>query len=258
MTAPVAPGPAGRVDDLRGFITDMDGVVTDTAALHERAWKRLFDAYLQERRGDDAEPFTSADYDRYVDGRPRYDGAAAFLESRDIELPRGTPDDPPDRETVCGLGNRKNRHFRELVEDEGVTVLEDAVRWLRATARRGYPLAVVTSSRNGRRVLEAADLTDLFDARVDGLDGEERGLPGKPAPDYFLAAARELGVEPDVTGIAEDSRAGVEAGRRGGFGLVIGVTGGADGSGLRAAGADIVVDSLGELPLPPPVQAERP
>lgn len=241
---------ARRLEGLQAFIVDLDGVVTDTAGLHERAWKRMFDEYLAERRGEDAEPFTSRDYRRYVDGKPRYDGAAAFLESRGIDLPRGEPDDPPDQETVTGLGNRKNRYFQELLERDGARVFDGAVRWLRDAADRGYRLAVVTSSRNGRQILDAVGLEDLFDARVDGRDGQERGLPGKPDPAYFLAAAADLAVAPDHAAIAEDAGAGVEAGRRGGFALVIGVATAENADRLREAGADVVVESLDELPLP--------
>lgn len=243
---------ADRLSAMAAFIVDLDGVVTDTAALHQRAWKRMFDEYLTERRGDDAEPFTPRDYRRYVDGKPRYHGAADFLASRDIELPPGEPDDPPGRATVRGLGNRKNEYFRELLESEGARVFDDAVGWLREAADRGYPLAVVTSSRNGRRILDAVGLTDLFDVRIDGRDGQERGLPGKPDPAYFLAAARELGVDARAAAIAEDAEAGVEAGRRGAFGLVIGVAANEETDRLRQAGADVVVETLGDLPLPEP------
>ena len=244
------PGWAGRLEGVRALILDLDGVVTDTASLHRRAWKETFDAYLRERRGDDARAFTAEDYRRYVDGKPRYDGAASFLESRDIDLPRGEPDDPPDRETVCGLGNRKNERFRALLEEEGVEPLEGAVAWIRHARRNGYRTAVVSSSRNGRRVLKAAGVSGLFDVRVDGRDGAERGLPGKPDPAYFLAAADDLDVEPDRAAVIEDAEAGVRAGRRGGFGLVIGVAGDEDAEhALREAGADRVVERVADVPL---------
>lgn len=249
-------GEAPVLAGVRAVILDLDGVVTDTATLHRRAWKRMFDAFLQERRGEAAEPFTEEDYRRYVDGRPRYEGAAAFLASRGIDLPRGDPDDPPDRETICGLGNRKNRYYRELLDREGVEPMEGAADWLREARERGYRLGIVTSSRNGRRVLEAARLAGLFEARVDGRDGEERGLAGKPDPAYFLAAARDLGVEPGEAAVVEDAEAGVAAGRDGGFRAVIGVAG-ADGAvRLREAGAHVVVERLAKLPLSHPNERE--
>lgn len=234
---------------LAALILDLDGVITDTASLHERAWKRMFDEYLQARQ-EDPEPFTARDYREYVDGKPRYDGAASFLAARGIDLPRGEPDDPPDRETVCGLGNRKNLYFRALLDEQGVEVIEGADTWLREARQRGYRLGLVTSSRNGRRILEAAGLSELFDARVDGQDGAERGLPGKPDPAYFLAAARELDVTAAEAAIAEDSEAGVEAGHRGEFSVVIGIAGDQDPDRLRAAGADVVVTRLANVPLP--------
>ncbi|MEJ2677494.1 MAG: trehalose-phosphatase [Gemmatimonadota bacterium] len=257
--APTATAPSTTVDlsGIRACICDLDGVLTDTAATHLRAWKHMFDAFLRDRRGEDFQPFTEDDYRRYVDGKPRYDGAQSFLDSRDIDLPRGNPDDPPDRATVCGLGNRKNQHFQELLEKEGVDRIEPSIDWARKAKRRGVALAVVTSSRNGRRVLEAAELQDLFQARVDGEVGQELDLPGKPDPAYFLEAARRLGVDPGSAAIVEDAEAGVEAGRRGGFGLVIGIAGeGAER--LLKAGADVVVKDLSELPLPDGRKGGRP
>lgn len=237
---------------LRALIVDLDGVVTDTAELHRRAWKRMFDEYLEQRRGQEAEPFTARDYRRYVDGKPRYDGAASFLAARDIDLPHGDPDDPPDRETVCGLGNRKNRYFRELLDEGGARVIEGSAAWLREARRRGYRLGVVTSSRNGARVVEAVGLSDLFDVRIDGQVGHDRGLAGKPDPAYFLAAAHALSVEPSEAAIAEDAKAGVEAGRRGGFAVVIGVVGDGEPERLLEAGADFVVERLADVPLARP------
>lgn len=237
----------GTLEGVRAFILDLDGVLTDTARTHERAWTRTFDAFLQEHAGGDAEPFTSADYRRYVDGKPRYDGVQSFLESRGIELPYGNPDDPPGRETVCGLGNRKNRLFHELLEREGVERIEPSIEWVRGIRARGFPVAMVTSSRNGRRVLEASGIQDLFDACVDGVDGQELGLPGKPDPAYFLEAARRLGEDPRHAAVVEDAEAGVEAGRRGGFRVVIGVAAEGEGDRLRRAGADRVVENLSQL-----------
>ncbi len=250
-TDEAAASSAGEIDvsGIGAFICDLDGVLTDTAETHFRAWKRMFDDYLQQRNGDDAEPFTRDDYRAYVDGKPRYDGARSFLESRGIDLSRGEPDDPPGRETVCGLGNRKHQIFHRLLEEDGVERIEPAIAWARAAKQRGVPLAVVTCSRNGERVMEAAGISDLFDARVDGNVGHELELPGKPDPAYFLEAARRLGIAPEHAAVVEDARAGVEAGHDGGFGLVVGIA--ADGgAALRDAGADVVVHDLGELPLP--------
>lgn len=245
-----------KLSGIRAVILDLDGVLTDTARTHRRAWKRMFDEFLRDRRGADAEPFSEEDYRRYVDGKPRYDGAVSFLEARDIELPYGDPDDDPGKETVCGLGNRKNEYFRELLEREGVDRIEPSIRWARVVRASGVPLAVVTSSRNGRRVLEAAGIEDLFDARVDGRDGDELGLPGKPDPAYFLEAADRLDVPASDAAVVEDAESGVEAGRRGGFGIVIGV-GSEERDRLRGAGTDLVIEDLSELPFPTPEQSRR-
>lgn len=247
-----APPPDADVDltGIRAFICDLDGVLTRTAETHFQAWKRMFDAYLRQRNGDDADLFTRDDYRRYVDGKPRYDGAQSFLDSRDIDLPRGDPEDAPGRETVCGLGNRKNQIFHELLERDGVERIEPSIAWAREAGRRGVALAVVTSSRNGKRVLEAAGIEDLFRVRVDGNVGHDLGLPGKPDPAYFLEAARRLDVEAGQAAVVEDAESGVKAGSAGGFGLVVGI--GEDGDErLRKAGADIVIPDLGHLPLPP-------
>ncbi len=240
-----------RLAGIEAVILDLDGVLTDTARTHFRAWKRMFDEFLQERAGSGAEPFSLEDYRRYVDGKPRYDGAQSFLESRGIDLPRGEPDDPSGQATVCGLGNQKNLYFRELLEREGVYSLEPSIRWVRRLRRNGVRLAMVTSSRNGRQVARAGGIADLFDARVDGTDGEKLELAGKPDPAYFLEAARRLGVAPGQAAVVEDATAGVEAGRRGGFALVIGVASGpGDRDRLRSAGADRVVRDLSRLPVP--------
>lgn len=231
-------------------IFDMDGVVTRTAHLHAAAWKRMFDNYLIEvaaRKGRQCEPFDIAtDYPRYVDGKPRYDGVRDFLASRGIELREGTPDDEPERETVCGLGNRKNRYFNEVLEEQGAKSYDSTVAFIRALKKAGIKTAIISASRNARRVLASAGVSHLFEARVDGLDAEELGIRGKPAADVFLAAARQLGVEPQRAVVVEDARAGVEAGRTGGFGLVIGV----DRAGQEeelAKFADVVVKDLAEV-----------
>ena len=241
----------GAVDlsGIDAFVCDLDGVVTRTATTHLHAWKRMFDDYLRER--GDARPFTEEEYRLFVDGRPRYDGVDSFLHARGIALPWGLPTDPPDAETVCGLGNRKNRYFWEVVWREGVERIEPTVAWLQQARARGLALGLVTSSENSQGVLQAAGIEGLFPVRVDGVLGRELGLPGKPDPAYFLEAARRLGVAPGGAAVVEDAVAGVEAGRRGGFGLVVGIGDGA-ATRLRQAGADVVVEDLSALPLPEP------
>ncbi len=241
---------AARIARLEAVIFDLDGVVTRSATLHEAAWKRLFDDHLARRaeaRGEAFEPFAPADYRRYVDGKPRYEGVRSFLESRGIALPYGDPADPPDRETVCGLGNRKDAIFHELLEGGGVEVFEGSVAFIQGLEARGVKTALVSSSRNATAVLEAAGLGDLFAVRVDGVEAARLGLAGKPAPDTFLEAARRLGVAPRRAAVVEDALAGIAAGRAGGFGMVIGVARSGDGAALRAEGADPVVDDLAQL-----------
>ena len=239
------------VDRFDAVLFDLDGVITDTAAVHARAWKTMFDAYLRHHAavtGTAFEPFTiERDYKTYVDGKPRYDGVRSFLQSRGIDLPEGTPADPADAETVCGLGNRKNELVNQLIDDEGVVVYDGSVRLLHQLRDAGVRLAVVSSSKNCVTVLENADLLDMFDARVDGVVAAERGLPGKPAPDTFLSAARDLGTVPERAVVVEDAISGVQAGRAGAFGLVIGVDRDGDPEALRSNGADMVVADLGEL-----------
>ncbi|MEO1090639.1 MAG: beta-phosphoglucomutase family hydrolase [Pseudomonadota bacterium] len=233
-------------DTWQAWLFDLDGVVTDTAVLHARAWKALFDAYLEER-GDGQPPFALPDdYTGHVDGKPRYQGVDAFLRSRGIELPMGVPDDPPTAVTVCGLGNRKNALFAKALED-GVPVFEGTVRLIDRLLADGVKVALVTSSRNATAVLERAELTDRFELVVDGNDVLERGLTGKPAPDAFLLAAQLAGVAPEQAVVVEDALSGVEAGRRGAFGLVVGVDRGLGHEPLLAAGADRVVDDLAEF-----------
>ncbi|WP_305092151.1 HAD family phosphatase [Prescottella sp. R16] len=229
-----------------GFLFDLDGVVTDTARVHERAWTRLFDDVLADR-GRGEPPFTSDDYLRYVDGRPRVDGVASFLASRSIDLPHGDPSDPPTADTVCGLAARKDALFRRELEAHGVVVFDGTVTLIRRLREAGTAVALVTASRNATRVLDAAGLTDLFDARVDGVDVDRLSLPGKPAPDTYLEAARRLGLAAGECVVLEDALAGVQAGRRGGFGLVVGVDRTHHADALRAAGADVVVSDLRDL-----------
>jgi trehalose 6-phosphate phosphatase len=230
--------------DFDAVIFDLDGVITKTAKVHFRAWKRLFDQYLDSRSAGDWVPFTDEDYRRYVDGKPRYEAVRSFLESRDIELPYGSPDDDPDKETICGLGNRKNEFFRQSLESGGVEVFAPAVQLLHKLRSSGFKTAIVSSSKNCVEVLKAAGISDLFDEKADGVDAQEFKLEGKPSPDIFLVASKRLKVEPQRAVVVEDAIAGVQAGKRGGFGLVIGVdrTGHADG--LKQKGADVVVSDL--------------
>jgi alpha,alpha-trehalase len=236
---------------MEAVIFDLDGVVTRTADVHADAWKQLFDEYLATRARRLGETFTpfdrEADYRRFVDGKPRSEGVASFLGSRGIELPLGSPDDPEERETVCGLGNRKNRYFLDALDRKGPDAYPTTLALIARLRRRGVRTAVVSASRNCAAVLEAAGIGDLFDTKVDGVDAAELGLAGKPDPATFAAAARRLGVDPLRAAVIEDASAGVEAGRRGGFGLVVGVDRGAQSEALAAAGADVVVADLAEL-----------
>jgi trehalose-phosphatase len=255
------------VDRYDAVILDMDGVITQTAVLHAQAWKRMFDAYLQSREdGDqrDFEPFDiETDYRAYVDGKPRYDGVRSFLQARGISLPEGDPDDPPERETISGLGNRKNEMFHELLDRQGVAVYQDAIEQIGNWKQRGLQVAVISSSRNATDMLRTAGVLDLFDAKVDGNDSGRLHLPGKPAPDIFLRAAQVLGVDPERAMVVEDAIAGVQAGRAGGFGCVVGVARSGGDEELRQHGADIVVHDLLELAhvaqtTSPPATARRP
>ncbi len=241
----------GAVDDLKAVIFDMDGVVTDTASVHASAWKRLFDSYLEQRgewTGKNLGSFDiDNDYRRYVDGKPRYDGVRDFLRSRGIVLPEGDLGDPPDQETVRGLGNRKDRYFLARIREEGVRVHTGTVELVRSLRATGVGVAIISASRHMTEVLEAAAISDLFDVRVDGVESERLGLKGKPNPAIFLEAARRLGVDPSDTAVVEDALAGVEAGRRGGFKLVVGVDRVGRAEELLARGADVVVSDAGEL-----------
>jgi len=250
------------VHALDAVIFDMDGVVTDTATVHAAAWKRLFDEYLKgrgNREGKPWEPFDpDTDYRRYVDGKPRYDGVRSFLQSRGITLPEGDPSDSGDRETVGGLGNRKDEYFLEQVNRGGVRAFPTTVALVRELNELGIRTAVVSASRNVEQVLTAAGVIDLFEVRVSGVDADQLQLPGKPHPAIFLEAARRLKVAPTRAAVVEDALAGVEAGRRGGFGLVIGVDRAGHGSALVDAGADVVVSDLGEVRLEATTRSENP
>ena len=234
------------VTRLDAVILDMDGVITDTAGVHEQAWKATFDRFLQERLGPDADEFTAADYREYVDGRPRSDGVDAFLRSRGVELPWGDPDDPPDAETVCGVGNRKNGMFLATLRERGPERYETTVTFIEGLLARGTKVAAISSSANAHEVLERAQVRHLFDTIVSGVESAALGLAGKPAPDIFLEAARQVGVAPERAAVVEDAISGVEAGRAGDFGLVIGIDRHDTGE-LVERGADVAVSDLGEL-----------
>ena len=237
----------GLPDRICACLFDLDGVLTQTARVHREAWRETFDALLRTRYGDRFEPFTDLDYYEYVDGKPRRDGVRDFLASRGIHLAEGVADDPPWADTVAGVGNRKNELLLHQLEKDGVDVYEGSVKYVRAARERGLRTAVVTASANGEAVVAAAGLADCIEARIDGLVADRDGLRGKPAPDTFLAGARALGVEPAEAAVFEDALAGVEAGRAGGFGFVVGVDRAGQAEALRRRGADIVVDDLAEL-----------
>jgi beta-phosphoglucomutase family hydrolase len=236
---------------IRAGLFDLDGVLTETATLHAAAWKEMFDGFLQEhaeRTGEQFVPFDAADdYEEYVDGKPREDGVESFLASRGIELPVGDPADPPEAETIAGLGNRKNELVLTLIRQRGARVYEGSVRYVRAARAAGLRTAVVSASKNTREVLAAVGIEDLFEERIDGVAREELHLRGKPAPDTFLAAATALGVAPAEAAVFEDALAGVAAGRSGGFGFVVGVDRVGHADALREHGADLVVSDLSEL-----------
>lgn len=241
----------GLPDGVRACLFDLDGVLTQTAKVHAAAWKKMFDDFLRERAAKGGEPFLPfdpvAEYDEYVDGKPRYDGVRSFLAARGIDLPEGEDSDPPTAETVTGLGNRKNEIVLRMIRDEGVEAYEGSVRYVRAARDAGLHRAVVSSSSNCREVLIAAGIEELFEQRIDGLVAKREHLKGKPAPDSFLAGAQALDVAPGQAAVFEDALAGVAAGRAGGFACVVGVDRVGQAEELRAHGADIVVSDLAEL-----------
>jgi beta-phosphoglucomutase family hydrolase len=247
----------GLPDGVTACLFDMDGVVTKTAVVHAAAWKQMFDEFLSAQAaksgnssGQDGRfaPFDpERDYDEYVDGKPRLEGTASFLESRKIELPTGSPTDKPGTPTVWGLSNRKNELVLEVLKRDGVQVYEGSSRYINAVRKAGLRTAIVSSSANTEAVLKAAGVADLFDARVDANVAEKKGLRGKPAPDTFLEAAKMLGVAPKAAAVFEDALAGVAAGHAGHFGLVVGVDRVGQAAGLREHGADVVVKDLSEL-----------
>lgn len=240
--------------NIRACLFDMDGVLTQTAAVHSAAWKEMFDEFLRQHAdetGADFVPFEIAtDYVKYVDGKLRQDGVRSFLESRGISLPEGSPDDDENQDTIHGLGTRKNNRVQELIRTKGVDVYPDSITLLHAVRAAGMKTAVVSASRNTPDVLNVTNLTDQFEYVMHGGIAGEMGLPGKPAPDTFIAAAKQLGEEPANCAVLEDAIVGVQAGRAGNFGYVIGVDRVDHGDELRANGADIVVRNLEELVTP--------
>jgi beta-phosphoglucomutase family hydrolase len=244
----------GLPSSVRACLFDLDGVLTPTATVHAKAWKTVFDSYLEDRARHTGTPFTPfgvEDYERYVDGKPRAYGARAFLASRNIRLPEGTPDDPPGSETVSGLAKAKDDAFERLLHDVGVAAYEGSNRYVHAVRDGGMRTAVVSSSRHCRQVLAAAGITGLFDTIVDGVTVREKKLAGKPAPDTYLAAARELGFVAGQAAVFEDALAGVEAGRAGAFGCVVGVDRIGQSAELLRHGADVVVKDLADLLVQP-------
>jgi beta-phosphoglucomutase family hydrolase len=241
----------GLPDHVRGCLFDLDGVLTDTASVHRKAWKTMFDEFLREHAKQTGEPFRpfdiDVDYLTYVDGKTRQDGVRSFLDSRGIRSPEGGPDDDPTVETVHGLGNRKNELFHRVVREDGVKVFEGSRRYLEAVADAGLGRAVVSSSANTREVLEVTGLDKFVQHRVDGVTMREENIPGKPAPDSFLRAAQLLDVKPSEAAVFEDALSGVAAGRAGNFGVVIGVDRVGQSEALLRNGADVVVTDLAEL-----------
>jgi beta-phosphoglucomutase family hydrolase len=241
----------GLPDGVRACLFDMDGVITKTAVVHAAAWKEMFDDFLRQRAAathTDFVPFDPvADYDEYVDGKPRLDGTRSFLQSRGIELPEGTPDDPPGTPTVWGLSNRKNDLVLAKIAQGGVEAYPGSVSYVSSAKKNGYKTAIVSSSANTKQILEVAGLSSLFDVRVDAQFADQHSLKGKPAPDTYLAAAQALGVSASAAAVYEDALAGVAAGRAGNFGLVVGVDRVGQADALRAHGADIVVKDLADL-----------
>jgi len=241
----------GLPDGIRGCLFDLDGVITKTATVHDAAWKEMFDSFLRDRSQQTGEPFVPfdpvADYENFVDGKPRADGTRSFLQSRGIDLPEGDPSDPPGAKTVHGLSDWKNEILLRRIRTDGVGVYPGSVRYVQTARDAGLRRAVVTSSANSHDVLAAAQIQDLFEVVIDGLVAEREHLRGKPVPDTFLAGARALGLEPREAAVFEDSLAGVSAGRAGGFGCVVGVDRLGQADALREHGADVVVSDLAEL-----------
>lgn len=249
--------PLGLPEGITACLFDLDGVLTRTAVVHAAAWKEMFDDFLRRRDGAGFRPFDPvADYDAYVDGRPRAEGVRSFLAARGIELPEGSPDDPPERDTVNGLGSRKNLLVLAKIKSEGVAAYPGSVRYLEAARAAGLRTAVVSSSANCHDVVVAAGIEQLLEVRVDALVATRLGLAGKPSPDTFLQAARELAADPEQAAVFEDALVGMDAGRAGGFGWVVGVDRVGQAAELRRHGADRVVADLADL-LDQPGSGER-
>jgi len=245
--------PSVTTANFDAVLFDLDGVLTATAKVHDACWKKTFDEYLKQRAAKTNEPFKPFDLDQdyalYVDGKPRYEGVQSFLDSRNIHLPYGDPSDPPDRETICGIGNRKEELVVKTLKTEGVEVYQGSVAWVKQLRQAGIKTAVVSSSKNCLAVLKAGGIDGLFDVRVDGHTVEDHKLPGKPAPDTFLKAGELLGASPPRAVVVEDAISGVQAGHKGRFGLVIGVNrqDQSHAEALRENGADLVVNDLSEM-----------
>ncbi len=237
--------------DFDAVSFDLEGVLTKTADIHAMPWKKLFERFLEQRAAETGEPFVpfdlDTDYRRYVDGKPRYDGVTAFLISRGVELPHGTSEDGPEAQSIQGLGNRKDQYFLEHLRQHGIETYEPSIALVRTLRAQEMKTAIVSSSNNCAEVLEVAGIAQLFDTRVDGVDTTRLHLQGKPAPDAFLEASRRLGTEPSRVVVVEDAIAGVEAGRAGQFGCVIGVDRSGHSQALREAGADVVLTNLGQV-----------
>jgi len=229
-------------------VFDLDGVITKTALVHAASWKEMFDAYMRLREQRDNEPFkeftVEGDYRTYVDGKPRYKGVRSFLESRNINLSEGDPTDDPEKETVCGLGNKKNVVFRQILERDGVEVYQPAVELLKNLKEEKVRIGVASSSKNCQFILKSVDLEKYFETRVDGVVSAELGLKGKPEPDIFTVAAKNLGSDPDRAIVVEDAVSGVQAGAKGKFALVIGVAREDNDKELKENGADVVINSF--------------
>ena len=241
----------GLPEAVHACLFDLDGVLTDTASVHTKAWKVMFDDFLRQRAEKNGEKFVpfdpDKDYREYVDGKKREDGVRSFLDSRGIELPEGDPDDPPDKDTIYGLGTRKNDAFQKTLHDDGVKVFDGSRRYLEAVSEAGLSIAVVSSSANTGEVLKITGLDRFIQQRVDGVTLREEHIEGKPAPDSFLRAAELLDVPAGEAAVFEDALSGVEAGRAGNFGFVVGVDRVGQAEELRSHGADVVVTDLAEL-----------
>lgn len=237
--------------EIRAAILDLDGVITQTAKLHAKAWKQMFDQYNQKRKAKGQDTYQEFsiknDYPSYVDGIPRYDGVRNFLASRGISLPEGALEDNKEQETIKGLGNWKNELFQKLIKEEKPEVYPDSVKKIKEWKAQGLKVAVISSSKNCKMILESVSILDLFDTRVDGITAMNKNLAGKPEPDIFLEAARELGINPGEAFIVEDAILGVEAGKKGGFKYIYGISRNSEANNLKEKGADQVISSLSEI-----------